>query len=293
MVEGHLGLNWPIWQALVREVEDLGFSGLYRSDHYLNPQQPEQNSLELWTSLSWAACHTRRLRLGNIVSPLSFREPTATARAAASLHQLTGGRFVLGLGAGWLEAEHRMFGFDLLSVADRFRRLEEGLEVITRLLHQPAPASFRGDFFRLEEARLSPFPDGPPLLVGGNGKRRTLPLAARFAQEWNGVGLTPWQFAERSDELSALAGGRALRRSLMSGLIFGKDEAAYRKHLRGDDPEKALAKGAVVGTPAAVCEQLQAFAEAGVQEIMLQWLDLDDLGRLVDLRRIVDPVLSS
>lgn len=293
MLEGHLGLNWARWKALVSHVEQLGFSGLYRSDHYINPEQPEQDSLELWTSLTWLASHTSRLRFGPVVSPLSFREPTGMARVAASLHELSGGRFTLGLGAGWMEAEHKMFGFSLLSVKDRFQRFEEGLEVITRLLHQPERVSFDGRFYQLEQAWLRPFPDGPPILIGGNGVRRTLPLAARFAQEWNGVYLTPEAFGERSARLEELAGGRRIRRSLMTGVIFGATEARFQKNLGTDDAEDVRRRGAVAGTPTQVCEQLQAYAEAGVEEIMLQWLDLDDLAGLAELRKAVETVITA
>jgi alkanesulfonate monooxygenase SsuD/methylene tetrahydromethanopterin reductase-like flavin-dependent oxidoreductase (luciferase family) len=292
MVEGHLGLNWGLWKALVLEVERLGFAGLYRSDHYINPDQPEQDSLELWTSLTWLACNTTRLRFGPIVCPLSFREPTSTARVAAALHELSSGRFTLGLGAGWMEAEHRMFGFSLLPVEERFRRFEEGLEVITRLLHEDGRVNFAGEFYRLENAWLRPFPDGPPLLVGGNGPKRTLPLAARYAQEWNGVYLTPSAFAERCSKLDELAGGRTLRRSLMTGVIFGATESALQRNLGQDDAEDVRRRGAVAGTPTQVCEQLQAYAQAGVEEIMLQWLDLEDLAGLEQLREAVQPVIS-
>ncbi|MCA9873302.1 MAG: LLM class flavin-dependent oxidoreductase, partial [Anaerolineales bacterium] len=103
MVEGQNGLNWPRWQRLATAVEDLGFAGLYRSDHYTNSRPPDLDSLELWVSLTWLATHTRRIEFGPLVSPVSFRQPTMTARMASAVDDLSHGRLTLGLGAGWQE----------------------------------------------------------------------------------------------------------------------------------------------------------------------------------------------
>ncbi|MCB0081201.1 MAG: LLM class flavin-dependent oxidoreductase, partial [Caldilineaceae bacterium] len=129
MLEGQHGLNWPRWQRIVRAVEDLGFAGLYRSDHFTNPSPPDLDSLELWISLAWLASHTSRIEFGSMVSPVSFRHPVWTARMAKDVDNLSGGRLILGVGAGWQEREHANFGFDLLEVPERFARFEEGLEV--------------------------------------------------------------------------------------------------------------------------------------------------------------------
>jgi F420-dependent oxidoreductase-like protein len=288
MIEGQDGLTWPRWQRLARAAEDLGFAGLYRSDHYTNAGPPDKESLELWIALTWLASHTTRLAFGPIVSPVSFREPTMTARIAAAVDDLSGGRLQLGLGAGWQEREHDKFGFDLLEVGPRFARFEEGLEVISRLLHSDEPVSFAGSFYNLREAVLLPRParpGGPPILIGGNGPRRTLPLVARFAAEWNAVFIAPARFAELSAELDRLlaAAGRdpaTVRRSLMAGLAYGHDEAAVATQLAGRERAALRERGILVGTAPEVVEQLHAFREAGVQRVMVQWLALDDLDRL-------------
>jgi len=116
MIEGQNGLNWPRWQRIARAVEDLGFAGLYRSDHYPNASPPDLDSLELWVSLTWLASHTRRIQFGPLVSPVSFRQPTMTARMASAVDDLSGGRLILGLGAGWQAREHTHYGWDLLDV---------------------------------------------------------------------------------------------------------------------------------------------------------------------------------
>src|SRR5512140_666927 len=145
MVEGQNGLNWPRWRAMVREVEDLGFVGLYRSDHFTNGTPPDLDSLELWVSLTWLADHTRRIEFGTLVTPLSFRNPVMTARQASAVDDLSNGRLTLGLGAGWQEREHSNYGFELLAPRPRFKRFAEGLQVITALLRSDAPVSFQGE----------------------------------------------------------------------------------------------------------------------------------------------------
>ena len=288
MVEGQNGLNWPRWQRLAPAVEDLGFVGLYRSDHFTNGNPPDLDSLELWVSLTWLATHTRRLAFGPLVTPFSFRDPVFTARMASAVDDLSGGRMTLGLGAGWQEREHEKFGYNLLNVERRFARFEEGMQVVTGLLQNPEPMSFQGEFYTLNDAQLLPRParpGGPPILIGGNGQRRTLPMVARYASEWNATNQLPAAFAERSARLDSLLreAGRApadVRRSMMTGVFFGRDEAAVRRKTGGRDPSDVRARGGICGTPGEIVEQLGSLAEVGLQRIMLQWLDLDDLDGL-------------
>lgn len=295
MIEGQNGLTWPRWQKIAGAVEALGFVGLYRSDHFTNSRPPDVESLELWVSLAWLASHTRRIEFGSLVSPVSFRHPAFTARMAAAVDDLSGGRLTLGLGAGWQEREHHNFGFDLLEPGERFDRFEEGLELITRLLRSDEPASFEGRFFQLRQGILLPRPSrpgGPPILIGGNGPRRTLPLVARFADQWNAIFLPPARYAGLSARLDDLLqqAGRApgsVHRSMMTGLFFGRDDAELAEQLGDRDPSALRQRGVIVGTPAAVVDQLAALESVGLQRVMLQWLDLDDLDRLAVLAEAV------
>ncbi|MDR7482519.1 MAG: TIGR03560 family F420-dependent LLM class oxidoreductase [Armatimonadota bacterium] len=290
MIEGQNGLTWPRWQRLVRAVEDLGFAGLYRSDHFTNMAAPDRESLECWISLAWLAAHTRRVEFGPLVSPVSFRHPVFLARWGMQLDDLAGGRLRLGVGAGWQAREHTMFGFDLLAGAGRFARLREALEVITRLVQSEAPVTFAGRFYRLEAAVLLPRPQRAgrlPIVVGGNGPRRTLALAARYADEWNATFQTPERFAALSQRLDALVAGAGrrpqdVRRTLMTGIVFGRTDAEVARRLahRGVPAEQLRARGVVIGTAGEVVDHLGRLAEAGVQRVMLQWLDLDDLDGL-------------
>lgn len=288
MIEGQDGLTWPRWQRIAQAVEELGFAGLYRSDHFTNAQAPDKDSLELWLSLAWLASHTERIEFGPLVTPVSFRHPVFTARIGAQLDDLAGGRLILGVGAGWQEREHNAFGFDLLPLAERMARFEEGLEVISRLLRSGEPVSFQGRYYTLHEAALRPRQqraDGPPILIGGNGPQRTLPLAARYADEWNAVYIPPARFAALSARLDNLLteqgrAASAVRRSLMTGLVFGRDETELRERLQARDAQALRERGVIVGAPGAVVEQLGELAQAGVQRVMLQWLDLDDVAGL-------------
>jgi F420-dependent oxidoreductase-like protein len=293
MIEGQNGLNWPRWKRAVRVVEELGFTGLYRSDHFTNSKPPDMDSLELWTSLTWLADHTERIEFGPLVTPLSFRNPVLTARQAREVDDLSGGRLTLGLGAGWQAREHEMFGFDLLEVPQRFERFEEGLQVIACLLRESGPVTFTGRFYRLEQAQLLPRPSrpvGPPILVGGNGLKRTLPLAAKFADEWNGVYLTYADYRERNERLDELleTEGRDpgdVRRSIMTGLVLAESrgEIESKTSFWNATPDELRRRGVIVGTGEQVLEAVAGFEAAGAARIMLQWLDLDDIDGLESL----------
>lgn len=288
MIEGQAGLNWPRWQRMAQAAEDLGFAGLYRSDHFTNANPPDQDSLEMWISLAWLASHTKRIQFGPLVSPVSFRNPVMTARMAVAVDDLSGGRLQLGLGAGWQTREHANYGFDLLDVPSRMARFEEGVEVITRLLRSDTPVAYSGMYYRLNEAILLPRPQrpgGPPIIIGGG--RLVLPLVVRYAQEWNVTFKTPDRFAAlnaRLDDLLAKQGRSAaeVRRSLMTRPIYARDAAALQTRVatfnRSVDDLKAA--GFLVGTGPDLVEQLGRLAEAGVQRVMLQWLDLDDMDTL-------------
>lgn len=287
MLEGQDGLNWPRWQAIAGAAEDLGFAGLYRSDHFTNPEGPNKDSLELWTSFTWLASQTKRIEFGPIVSPVSFRNPVVTAWTAAAIDDLSGGRFQLGLGAGWQEREHREYGFDLLDVPGRFARFEEALQVVTALLRSDQPSSFSGTFYRLENALLLPRParaGGPPITIGGNGPKLTLPLVVRYADEWNGVYVTAARFAELNAQLNDMldAAGRdraSVRRTLMTRVITGEDDAAAEAKADGD-VDNMRASGVLIGGPERIVEELGKLSEAGVERVQAQWLDMDDLAGL-------------
>ena len=303
-LEGQNGLNWPRWQRMAEAVEALGFVGLYRSDHFTNMNPPDKDSLELWVSLAWLASHTDRIEFGPLVSPISFRHPAFTARMAAAVDDLSGGRLILGLGAGWQEREHNNYGFDLLEIGDRFERFEEGLEVVKLLLNSDQGSDFDGRYFQLKDGILLPRPQrpgGPPILIGGNGRKRTLPLTARYATEWNALMTTPEEFASLNNHLDDLLAEQSrvpgeVKRSMMVGCIFAADDTQVAERVarrtKGERTANDLRqRGMIVGTPEQMAGQLQQLDQAGVQRIMLQWIDLDDIEGLEIISREVLPEL--
>jgi alkanesulfonate monooxygenase SsuD/methylene tetrahydromethanopterin reductase-like flavin-dependent oxidoreductase (luciferase family) len=320
-IQSGASLTWPRWQRLVDEVEALGFAGLYRSDH-LPGRAPD---LEMIVSLTYLASRTRRIEFGPLVAPVTFRDPALLAWQAAGLNDLSGGRMVLGIGAGWQEREHAAFGHALGDPATRSARFEEGLRVVSGLFGGQEPVTVEGRFFRLSGARLSPpeAPGRPRLLIGGNRTQRTLPLAARYADVWNALHLLPDEFARRSarlDELLAEAGRRRqdVRRTIMLLVFCGRDAAEVDRrvgwlrrllpHLTDQPPEAVVAAGGerfaglvaqmgsawcpIVGTPDVVVDRLRAYQAAGADEIALQWFDADDVEGLQAFARDVLPRLG-
>src|SRR5215469_7702446 len=239
-IEGQNGLTWPRWEKIVDVVEESGLAGLFRSDHFTNANPPDKESLETIVSLTYLADHTRRVHFGSLVAPISFRHPALLARQAAALDDLSSGRMILGVGAGWQEREHHLFGYTFADVPTRMARLQEGLEVITRLLRSDEPATYEGSFFQLRGATLLPRPGragGPPILIGGNSSKHTLPLVARYAGIWNANFITPGAFHERSATLDQLlhTTGRNpgdVGRTVMLGLLFGHDMNDLERRLR-------------------------------------------------------------
>jgi alkanesulfonate monooxygenase SsuD/methylene tetrahydromethanopterin reductase-like flavin-dependent oxidoreductase (luciferase family) len=310
-VEG-IGLTWPHWKRLVAESERLGFAGLYHSDHFTLPFPGTTDTLELIVALSYLAAHTEHIPFGSLVAPLSFRDPVMLARQAAALDVLSGGRMILGVGAGWMEREHEMFGYPLGDVSTRMDRLADGLEVITRLLRAEGPVSHDGPFYHLRAAELRPrpaHPGGPQILVGGAGPRRTLPLVARYADIWSAQGLTPEEVRQRSAQLDALLAeaGRppsAVKRTMITWIVCGRDTvelearvAWVRRVVPGtaDLPLEALLAllrdnfGTITGTPEEVTERIRAYGAAGMEEIMVQWAGLADIEGLQVLAEHVAP----
>ncbi len=288
MLEGQDGLTWDRWRRFATAAEDLGFAGLFRSDHFTNPTGPHTDALDLWASLTWLASNTRRIAFGQMVSPVSFRHPVITAWTAAAISDLSGGRFRLGLGAGWQEREHTSFGFDLLSLDDRFARFEEALEVTSLLLRSDEPVAFTGRFYTLSDALLLPRPavaGQPPIVIGGNGPKRTLPLVAKYADEWNATSLPMEDYRERMrllDELLEERGRKPedVKRTVMRRGVIGVDDVEVKQKLDGADKSELLARGLVIGTPGEAVEILGTFADAGVDGVMLQWMDMDDISGL-------------
>jgi F420-dependent oxidoreductase-like protein len=300
MIEGQDGLDWPRWKRLAEAAESLGLAGLYRSDHFTNPNGPYKDALEMWISFAYLAAETSRIEFGPMVSPVSFRNPVVSAWSAAAVDDLSGGRFHMGLGAGWQEREHRNFGFDLLDLNERFVRIEEGVRVVKLLLQSDEPVALDGTYFHLEDAILLPRParkGGPPIVIGGNGEKRTMPLAAKYADEWNAVFVAPDRFRALTAHLDNLLenegrSAASVRRTLMNRITVGATDADVKRKTEGVDVDEMKSRGAMIGTPNEVAEKLLEFDAAGVQRIMGQMQDMTDLDGVELLATKVLPQLG-
>lgn len=297
MIEGQWGLTWERWRRLLDAAETLGYENIFRSDHF-SIGSPEQASLETWVSLTYAADHTQRVQFGPLVSPTTFRHPAMTARMAAAVDDLSNGRHVLGLGTGWHEREHRQFGIPFPSMSTRYEMLEDALEITTRLFKSDTPVSYAGKHFSLEDAILLPRParaGGPPILIGGSGMNKTLGLVALYADEWNGVFLSPADYQQRHLRLNELLDEQqrppnAVTRSLMTQVIFAKDDAELRQKL-AQEPNAETRDDIIVGTPNAIVDKIGAYTQAGVERFTLQWANLDDLDGIEAMAATVLPQL--
>ncbi len=306
MLEGQEGLTWERFLQLARLIEDLGFEALFRSDHLTALDHfPERQTLELWTSLTALALHTKRLRFGPLVCSLTFCHPALIAKKAIALDELSGGRFELGIGAGWYKGEHAMFGIPFPPFQARLDMLDEGAQVI-KALWSGQPTTLAGKYFSLANAETHPSPtqNPPPLIMGGKNEQRTLRLVAQHATEWNCTYLGPEGFQRKSqilDEHCAAIGRdpRTLRRSLMLPFVIGNDAATLADRVRAHHAMFAnfippdfpgwRAAGFVGGTPAQIVEQLQQYRAAGADRILLQHNDFADTASLELLAREVLP----
>ena len=309
MIEGQEGVTWDEWVALGRAAEESGLEGLFRSDHYAGLMGDEtRGSLDAWTQIAALGAITARIRLGTLVSPVTFRHPGLLAKAVATADHVSGGRVELGIGAGWNVREHAAYGFRFPEVSERMERLEEQLELIVRQWTEDG-VSFAGRHYATERLDALPKPvqrPRPPVIVGGRVAPRLARLAARFADEVN----TPFATAEqcrerraRMAEACAAAGREPLAFSLMTGCVVASDRAELRQRVRrvmarmrveGDPDAFVRERGdvMVLGTVDEVVARLRELEAAGVERIFLQHLAHDDVEMVRLLGAEVAPAVA-
>jgi alkanesulfonate monooxygenase SsuD/methylene tetrahydromethanopterin reductase-like flavin-dependent oxidoreductase (luciferase family) len=303
MIEGQESVSWDEWLALAKACEANEIEALFRSDHYLSVMgRTERGSLDAWATISALAAVTSTIRLGALVSPVTFRHPSVLAKNVVTADHISGGgRIELGLGAGWLEAEHAAYGFSFPPTGERFRMLEEQIEIIRRQWDE-GPLDFDGEHYRFHGLNALPKPLSPPnLLVGGRARPRSLALASRWADEYNLV-MSDLEECRAAVPLIREAWGATGRSrpviSLMTGGVVGSDQVDLleRAHqvaeIRGEDaidPEayiRELPAHWLVGTVAEVSGRLAELEEAGIERLMLQYLphgDLDGVDLIAEL----------
>ncbi|MXW25962.1 MAG: LLM class flavin-dependent oxidoreductase [Dehalococcoidia bacterium] len=279
--------------ATMRTTEERGFHSWHMGDHFFSVNQID--SIEPYLLLALAARETERVRIGPFVTPVMFRPPSNVGRLAAQLDLLSGGRFVMGLGAGWHPGEHAAYGVDYPSIGERFDRLDEYIQVM-RAMWGEGPASFEGRFYRLQEAdvRPKPAPGRPTVLIAGGGEKRTLRLVAKHAHEWNCVDLTPDGYRRKCEILAGYCDeiGRdpgEIRHTMMTmGLIGTTEEAleaeAALQMLRRAPPGPMSAadylaqqrgrSAVIMGSPDEMVDKIGRLGEAGIDEIVFIWFSL-------------------
>ncbi|HET9897957.1 MAG TPA: LLM class F420-dependent oxidoreductase [Streptosporangiaceae bacterium] len=291
--EPQQGADYATLLRLAQATEGLGFDAFFRSDHYL--KMGDRSGLpgptDSWITLGALAVQTNRIRLGTLVSPVTFRLPGPLAVAVAQVDAMSAGRVELGLGTGWFDAEHAAYGIPFPGLGDRFGMMEEQLAIITGLWSTPAgdTFSFTGKHYTVTDSPGLPKPlqqPRPPIVIGGGGQKRTPRLAAAYADEYNAAfdGVQGTQAAFERVRAAVRAASRpagSMAYSIAQVVCCGRDEAevARRAAAIGRQPDELRQHG-LAGTPEEVVTKLRQFAEIGTERAYLQVLDLDDLEHL-------------
>jgi alkanesulfonate monooxygenase SsuD/methylene tetrahydromethanopterin reductase-like flavin-dependent oxidoreductase (luciferase family) len=302
MIEGQESVSWEDWLALAKACEESPIEALFRSDHYLSVMgNSDRGSLDAWATIAGLAAVTSDLRLGTLVSPATFRHPSILAKNVVTADHISGGgRIELGMGAGWLEAEHEAYGFPFPPTRVRFQMLEEQIEIVRRQWDE-GPLEFQGEHYKLNGEALPKPLSAPNLIVGGAARPRSLALAARWADEYNLVMMTAEECAEAVPAIREAwqeAGRPEPVISLMTSCIIGSDEVDLleRAHavaeIRGDDATdpgaylEAERPNSLVGTVAEIRDRLVELEGIGIERVMLQYLthrDLDGVDYIAEL----------
>ena len=291
------GATWPDVSSAWQEIERLGFDSAWVNDHLLGsaPSPEDAPQLEAWTTLAALATETERVEMGALVTANTFRNPALVAKMATTIDIISDGRFVLGMGAGWTEREHEAYGIGFGTARERAEKLDEALQVITGLW-SGEPATFEGKYYTLNEAPLSPAPvrkPHPPILIGGQGKKWIVPLVGRYGDRWNA---NPPVSVEGFRERVAIIRAECER--------VGRDPCPDRfskffqlltitrvpfvgaaVEMGAKWAVGASANGILAGTPSEITEKIQAFVDAGANEILIALLepfDHDDLRTLAE-----------
>jgi F420-dependent oxidoreductase-like protein len=289
-IEPHRGATYDDQLRLARHAEDAGFEGLLRADHYqamgADPGLP--GPTDAWLTLAGLARETSRIRLGTLVSPVTFRLPGPLAIMVAQVDQMSGGRVELGMGAGWLEREHLSYGIPFPPVGERFDRLAEQLAIIRGLWAAPGPFSYEGKHYRLLEAPALPKPvqrPGPPIIVGGKGPKRTPELVARYADEFNMPFKSVDETAAAFERVQAASRRYGRSVVLSAGVVaaLGRTDDEARRRAAPLHVKSALPpEDPVIGPPDALVQRAGELAAIGATRIHLRITDMSDLDH-VDL----------
>jgi F420-dependent oxidoreductase-like protein len=297
------GASYDDLLAVALLAEELGFDAFFRSDHYMGffGGDALPGPTDAWITLAGLARDTTRIRLGTLVSPVTFRNPGPLAISVAQVDAMSGGRVELGLGAGWNNREHEAYGVPFPDTGERFERLEEQLAIITGLWTTPIGETFTfgGRHYTLTDSPALPKPvqqPHPPIVIGGFGPKRTPRLAATYASEFNVAFAPPAAFPPTVERVRAACerAGRdpaTLHISLANTVVCGADDAEVERRAAAIGRTIDQLAGAIAGTPAQVIDRIGEYRDGGAETIYLQVLDLHDLDHLRLLAAEVVPAL--
>jgi F420-dependent oxidoreductase-like protein len=292
-VEPHQGASYSKQLAVAQTAEALGFSGFFRSDHYMAMSGDGlPGPTDSWVTLGGIARETSSIRLGTLVTSATFRHPGPLAVSVAQVDEMSNGRVEFGIGAGWFEPEHVAYAIPFPPLRERFARLTEQLEMITGLWTAPVGETFdyAGAHYAVNDSPALPKPvqrPHPPIIIGGTGANRTPSLAATFADEFNApfapMDTIKTQFERVRDAVDAV--GRPVDSMTYSAAFVvcaGRDDAEVgrRAAVIGRELDELRSNSPLVGTPNEIVDALGSFADIGVQRVYLQLLDLSDLEHL-------------
>jgi F420-dependent oxidoreductase-like protein len=277
---------WDEIRETAAHCEQTGWDAVYFADHFMpngpGPDALDGDTLECWSVVAARAASVPRIRLAPLVTSVTFRHPAVLAKIAAAVDQVSHGRLTLGVGAGWQQNEHAAYGIALGTVRERMDRFEEAVQILSSLLSQPR-TTFTGQYFRLQDAPNQPAPvqDRLPLLIGGRGERRTMRIAARYADEWNSW-TTPELLAHKVSVLRAHCEevGRdpgEIRVSTQALLYLSTDKEWLR-----DQRQDETGRPVIVGTPGEVTDIVARYQEAGADELIVPDSTLGSLARKKD-----------
>lgn len=308
MTEPQQGLSYEEVLALARAAEAAGLEAFFRSDHYASfPGPAGQPTTDAWATLAGLARETRTIRIGSLVSPVTFRLPGPFAKMVATVDEMSGGRLEVGMGAGWNDEDHEQLGIPFPPLKDRYDRLEESLAVVHGLWTEPDGWSYPGTLWQVRDALFRPRPTSPGrrhpnLILGGDGGPRLARLVATYADEFNRTSASPDNVGQAFARVRAACAtaGRdpgSVVLSAMVGVLVAESEDELGDRLRDQvalvgsrsSADEWLAERRdrwIIGTPEQAWARIEEFAAAGVQRIMLQDFLPRDLEMVALLGRI-------
>ena len=292
-----LGWKLPTWVSdgssgseLIRQADEHlrrlqgTFQSVWLADHFLPSaswQTPAAPTIEALSATAYFAARHPSYRFGNMVLATSYRNPALVAKSIATLQLLTGGRMILGIGAGWMESEYRAYGYEFPSASTRIQQLEEAVRIV-RLMWSQAPATFHGRHFHIDDAYCEPRPDPvPPIMIGGTGEQLTMRVVARYADWWNMPGSQPIEtfrhkldvLRRHCDQIGRDPASLTISWECICLAVAPTHQEATRIAEASRFFPRATPEAAIVGTPAEIVEQFHRYADAGMNVPMIRFAD--------------------